>query len=82
MSTNYDLRKALYSFLDVKVDSENQITIANSNKFKLIKVEEGSIVNIFISAQKSGSSANSIYIGALSSSNVNEYYSDFLIKVY
>ena len=36
----------------------------------------------FISAQKSSGSANSIYIGALSSTNVNEYYSDFLIKVY
>lgn len=82
MSTNYDLRKALYSFLDVKVDSANQIAIATSNKFKVIKVEAGSIVNIFISAQKSSGSANSIYIGALSSTNVNEYYSDFLIKVY
>ena len=82
MSTNYDLRKALYSFLDVKVNSANQIAIDTSNKFKVIKVEAGSIVNIFISAQKESGSANSIYIGALSSTNVNEYYSDFLIKVY
>jgi hypothetical protein len=82
MSTNYDLRKALYSFLDVKVDSANQITIPNANNFKMIKVEAGSIVNIFVSAQKAASNATSIYIDALSSSTVNEYYSDFLIRVY
>ena len=52
MSTNYDLRKALYSFLDVKVDSANQIAIATSNKFKVIKVEAGSIVNIFYFCSK------------------------------
>ena len=81
MNTNYDLRKALYNFLDVKFDSDKQITIASGNKFKAIKVEAGSIVNLFISAEN-GTSANSIYLSALGKNNVNEYYSDFLIKVY
>lgn len=81
MNTNYDLRKALYNFLDVKFDSATAISIANGSKFKTIKVEAGSIVNIFISAQNGGD-ANSIYLNAFGIANTNEYYSDFLIKVY
>lgn len=81
MNTNYDLRKALYNFLDVKFDSDKQIDIALGDKFKTIKVEAGSVINMFISAQN-GTSANSIYLGALGKTTVNEYYSDFLIKVY
>ena len=51
MNTNYNLRKALYTYLDVKFDSDTQISIANGSAFKVIKVEDGSFVNIFISAQ-------------------------------
>jgi len=80
MNTNYDLRKALYNYLDVKFNSDLQPTIVNNNKFKMIKVETGSIVNIFVSAQ---TGANiSIYLNAFGESNVNEYYSDFNIEVY
>jgi hypothetical protein len=82
MNTNYDLRKALYNFLDFKFDSNSQVAISPTHKFKTVKVEAGSIINIFISAERSGSSANSIYLNALSLGNINEYYSDFLIKVY
>jgi hypothetical protein len=87
MNTNYNLRKALYTYLDVKFDSATQTSIANNAKFKIAKVGNGSIVNIFVSAEQLDFAGNSIYLNALSVTtlnvgNVNEYYSDFKIKVY
>jgi hypothetical protein len=76
MNTNYDLRKALYNFLDIKFNT-NQITIAAGDKFKMVRVEAGSIVNLFVSTGTGG-----IYLNAFGENFINEYYSDIRIKVY
>lgn len=84
MSTNYDLRKALYNYLDVKFDTNTLIVVPSANNFKTIKVAPGSILNIFISGTKDmiPVSPTSMNLDGLSLSDVNEYYSDSSIKVY
>lgn len=81
---NYDLRKALYNYLSVKLDSDSYIDVINENKLKTIKVSEGSIVNMSISATTeevvdgvSVYGVKNIYMSGLSKNKDNGFYSNF-----
>lgn len=77
MTSNYELRRALYRYLNIKFSNDEKELDANT-RLKLFKITDGFLINMFIITKEHGN----IYLNNLNKSSAKEYYSDLEINLY
>lgn len=77
MTSNYELRRALYRYLNIKFSNDEKTLDANT-RLKLFKITDGFLINMFIITKEHGN----IYLNNLNKSSAKEYYSDLEINLY